>query len=275
MRRRIIALVAALLLAGVGTFVLIGFVRSAEDRATAGQELVTVYVVVSDIPAGTEGEEIGELIAAEQRPVQTRPVGAITDPASLVGLVATVDLLPGDVLVDSRWASPAEAELRRDDLPDRRVEVPPGHLEIPVRLATEQALGGIIDAGDTVAVVASFDAYAPAGGEIVEVDGDLIAIPESADADGAEQVQATHIIIHNALVVEVQAEALPTFNTEEGGSAVLAPRTGFIITFALEPNDVERIVFAATYGKLWLAHQTEDDIGPTDIVTIDDIFQDS
>ena len=41
MRRRIIALVAALLLAGVGTFVLIGFVQGAEDRATAGQELVT------------------------------------------------------------------------------------------------------------------------------------------------------------------------------------------------------------------------------------------
>jgi pilus assembly protein CpaB len=271
MRRRIIALVAALLLAGIGTFVLVGFVRSAEDRATAGQELVTVYVVQSDIEQGTDGENVGAFIIAEERPLNTRPVNAITDPASLVGLVANADLYVGEILVDSRWVPPAEADLRRDDLPDRRVEVPQGHLEIPIRLGTEQALGGIIDAGDTVAVIASFDAYAPPGGEIVEIDGDLVAIPETADAAGATEVQATHIIIHNALVVEVQAEANPLFASEEG-EAVLAPRTGFIITFALEPNDVERIVFAATYGQLWLASQTPDDIGPTDITTIDDIF---
>jgi Flp pilus assembly protein CpaB len=274
MRRRIIALVAALLLAGVGTFVLIGFVRSAEDRATAGQELVTVYVVATEVELGTHGQDVREFIVAEERPLLTRPANAITDPDSLVGLVANADLFIGEVLVDSRWVPPAEADLRRDDLPDRRVDVPSGHLEIPIRFATEQALGGIIDAGDTVAVIASFDAYAPPGGDIVEVDGDLIAIPESAEGEGVQEVQATHILIHNALVVEVQAEANPLFSSEEG-EAVLAPRTGFIITFALEPTDVERIVFAAQYGQLWLASQTVDDTGPTDIVTIDDIFSGS
>ena len=56
---------------------------------------------------------------------------------------------------------------------------------------------------------------------------------------------------------------------------MLAPRTGFIVTFALEPNDVERLIFAAQYGSIWLASQTADDTGPTDIVTIDDIFSGS
>lgn len=274
MRRRIIALVAALLLAGIGTFVLIGFVQSAEDRATAGQELVTVYVVLLDIEQGTEGSEVGESIIAEERPVSTRPVNAITDPASLVGLVANADLFVGEVLVDSRWVPPSEADLRRDDLPTRRVATPTGHLEIPIRFATEQALGGIIDAGDTVAVIASFDAYAPPDAEIVEGNGDLIAIPDSADTEVKIEVQATHIILHHALVIEVQAEANPTFSSEEG-QAVLVPKTGFIVTFALEPADVERLVFAAQYGQLWLANQTSDDTGPTDIVTIDDIFSDS
>ena len=274
MRRRIVALVAALLLAGIGTFVLIGFVQSAEDRANAGQELVTVYVVQLDIEQGTAGSEVGEHIIAEERPVSTRPVNAITDPASLVGLVANADLFVGEVLVDSRWVPPSEADLRRDDLPTRRVETPIGHLEIPIRFATEQALGGIIDAGDTVAVIASFDAYALQGAEVIEVDGDFIALPESADTEDEVEVQATHIILHHALVVEVQADANPTFSSEEG-EAVLAPRTGFIVTFALEPGDVERLVFAAQYGQLWLANQTSDDTGPTNIVTIDDIFSGS
>ncbi|MGI9621988.1 MAG: Flp pilus assembly protein CpaB [Acidimicrobiales bacterium] len=274
MRRRIIALVAALVLAGVGTFVLVGFVRGAEDRATAGQELVTVYVVNTEIPQGTEGEAVGAFVIAEERPANTRPGNAITDTTTLDGLVANAAIFPGEILLDSRWVLPTEADLRRDDLPTRRVEVPSGHLEIPIRFATEQALGGIIDAGDMVAVVASFDAYAPEGADIVEIDGDLVALPESTEEEGAQEVQATHIIIHDALVVEVQAENNPTFATDDG-EAVLAPQTSFIITFALEPSDVERIVFAASYGRLWLASQTPDDTGPTSIVTIDDIFQGS
>ena len=144
------------------------------------------------------------------------------------------------------------------------VEVPTGHLEIPVRFDAEQALGGIIDAGDTVAVVASFTAYSPAGTQIVELDdGGLVAVPETAEAEGGgEEIEATHIIIQNALVVEVQADSTPTFRAgeeESSSGAVLAPSTSFTITFALEPIDVERLVFAAEYGSLWLAAQTPDE----------------
>ncbi|MEM7286644.1 MAG: RcpC/CpaB family pilus assembly protein [Actinomycetota bacterium] len=272
MKRRIIALVAALLLAGVGTFVLIGFVQGAEDRATAGQELVTVYIVQSEIPQGTLGADVGAYIAAEQRPVETRPSNAVTDTTSLDGLASNADIFAGEVLVSDRWVLPTEAEIRREDIPLRRVEVPEGHLEIPVRFASEQALGGIIDAGDTVAVVASFDNYEPPDGDIVEIDDELVALPGST-LQGANAEQATHIIIHNALIVEVQAEAVPSFGGEDTGSTVLAPQTGFIITFALEPGDVERLVFSAQYGQLWLAKQTEDDTGPTSIVTLSDVFE--
>ena len=46
------------------------------------------------------------------------------------------------------------------------------------------------------------------------------------------------------------------------------------MTFALEPNDVERLVFATQYGTLYLAQQTPDDVGETGIVTIENIFRD-
>lgn len=271
MRRRIIALVAALLLAGVGTFVLIGFVQGAEDRATAGQELVTVYMVQQEIPQGTEGENVGAYIIAEERPLGTRPATAVTDTTTLDGLVANADIFAGEVLVSNRWVLPTEADLRNDAIPIRRIEVPEGHLEIPVRFASEQALGGIIDAGDTVAVIASIDAYEPPDGEIVEIDDDLVAIPGSTVA-AAPSEPATHIILHNALIIEVQAESAPSFGSEDTGDTVLAPSTGFIITFALQPNDVERLVHSARYGQLWLAKQTGDDTGPTSIVTTSDLF---
>ena len=41
----------------------------------------------------------------------------------------------------------------------------------------------------------------------------------------------------------------------------------------LEPGDVERLVFSAQYGQLWLAKQTEDDTGPTSIITLSDVFE--
>lgn len=280
MRRRIIALVAALLLAGVGTFVLVGFVRGAADRATAGEELATVYVIQRTVPEGTDGATIGNYVVISEVPQKVRAADAVTDLGDLAGFVNSVSLVPGEQLLASRFVLPTELDQRREDLPSRRVEVPDGMLELPVRLPVEAALGGIIDAGDTVAVVASFDDYNGSDGATVEVDDTVIAIPESVEDGEVVGQKATHILVHNALVVEVQADSEPTFsgsNEEgevEGGGALLAPSTSYIITFALEPADVERMVFAAQYGSLWLASQTADDTGPTQIVTLSEIFED-
>ncbi len=278
MRRRIIALVAALLLAGVGTFVLVGFVRGAADRATAGEELAAVYIIKSQIPQGTDGASIGRFVALEEVPVKIRASDAVTDLNDLAEFVANVDLVPGEQLLASRFVAPTELDARRDDLPSRRIEVPEGKLELPIRFTTEAALGGIIDAGDTVAIVASFSNYSGPLSDTVDLDGTIIAIPESIVDEGAGS--ATHILVHNALVVEVQADTAPVFaqgETDEGGvpsEALLAPATSFVVTFALDPIDVERAVFAAVNGELWLAAQTPDDTGPTKIITMPEIFED-
>lgn len=277
MKRRIIALVAALALAGVGTFVLVGFVQSAEERATADEELVLAYQVRSAIPKNTEGELMAQFVG-EKEPVPAKlvPLGAITDLADLEGFVTAVDLIEGDILVASRFVEPNQVDQAREALPERRVDVPTGHLELPISLDAERALGGIITAGDTVAVVASFGAVPVDGDSVVVLDDDTVAIPGSAA--NTQTAEATHIIIENALVVEVQASTPPAFTTGEDDlvqSTVLAPTGNFVVTFALQPSDVERMVFAAEYGNIWLAAQTPDDDGPTKVVTIDGIYEDS
>ena len=274
MRRRVIALVAAVLLAGVGTMVLVGFVQSAEERAVAGQELVAVLQVRLDttVPQGTMAEEIAPLIEVVQVPLQARAVGAITDLSEVAGLATAVELVPGEQLIAARFVQPAEVEAdRRDDLPRRRVAVPDGMLEVPVRLDAVSALGGIIDVGDTVAIIASFANYSGSTQETVTVDDQVVAVPGSGEGGGG---QATRTLIENALVIEVQADTAPTFVDDTSGEVVLAPASNFIVTFALEPNDVERLVFATQYGTLYLAQQTPDDVGETGIVTIENIFRD-
>jgi pilus assembly protein CpaB len=278
MKRRVIALVAALLLAGVGTFVLVGFVQGAEDRATAGEERVEVFIIQRTVPRATTGEALATAVPPyvklESLPIKAVAPGVVTNLDSLAGFVAEIDLTIGEQIIAGRWVAPGEVNTLRDALPERRVETPDGLLELPVSLGAEQALGGIIAAGDTVAVVASFESFPEdAAGETVTVGTDVVAIPGST-AEEASTIEATHIILHNALVVEVQATTPPSFVGEgDDGSTRLAPQGEFVVTFALSPRDVERVVFAAQYGELWLAAQTVDDVGPTSIVTIRDIFE--
>ena len=53
MKRRIIAAVAALLLAGIGAVVLTSYVRGADARAMAGMQTEKVLVVTTMVPKGT------------------------------------------------------------------------------------------------------------------------------------------------------------------------------------------------------------------------------
>ena len=53
MSRRMFGVIAAVLLGAIGTFVLVAYVRDAEDRAVAGERMVDVVVASSEIKAGT------------------------------------------------------------------------------------------------------------------------------------------------------------------------------------------------------------------------------
>ena len=78
-KRRIIGIVAATLLALIGTMSLVAYVRSAKDKAVADEALVDVYVVDEFVPKGAEPETIASAISLEQVPARLMQNGAITD----------------------------------------------------------------------------------------------------------------------------------------------------------------------------------------------------
>ena len=104
MRRRLLAASAALVLALVGTVVLVAYVRGADARALAGVQTVDVLVVAQPVPAGTAAAELAGLVRAEQVPVKAAVPGRVADLADLAGQVATVDLQPGEQLLAARFA---------------------------------------------------------------------------------------------------------------------------------------------------------------------------
>lgn len=247
MNRKLLGAVAAVLLAAIGTFVLVSFVRGAEQRALAGERLTQVYVVASPIEKGTQGEALRELLTVERVPLKVRAAGAISDLTDIDDKVTAVDLLPGEQLVEARFIDP-------EDVSAGQVDVPDGLLETTLSLEPQRALGGNLRPGDTVALTASFEPF--------DIEGTVDEKGQPLDEDGKKTGNTTHIILHKVLVTNVQG-GLPAPGEEDenaptGANAQAAAGANLMVTVALDAPSVERVVFASEFGLVWLSAEPED-----------------
>lgn len=242
MGRRILGIVLAVLLAAVGTGLLVLYVKGAERRALAGVELADVLVVQEAVEKGTAAEDLGDRVGVE--PVARKLVaeGAVADVEELEGRVAAVDLVPGEQVVSDRFAEPAAFQAGG-------VDVPEGLQVVTVALSADRTVGGHISPGDTVGVLASFDREA-----------------------GSQPI--THLMLHRILVTNVQGDPSGQPSTPEEEGNELAPAGNVLISLAVEAGQAERIVFAAEHGTLWLTSQPEDvDTDGTRVRNVEEIFQ--
>jgi pilus assembly protein CpaB len=229
MGKRIIGVVAAVLLAAVGTMALVGYVRGAETRALAGQETVEVLVLAEEVPRDTPAEDLSTFVSREQVPAKVRAMNSVDSLDELDGMVTAVDLVPGEQLVSTRFATPAQMTERSG------VEVPEGLQEVTVALEPQRAVGGQIRPADTVGLLASF---APD------------VLPYN-----------TKLVINQLLITNVQVEQLPSAPDEgeaDDASPDVAPTGNLLVTLAVDVEQAERIVFAAEHGTIWLTAQNED-----------------
>jgi pilus assembly protein CpaB len=258
MNRRIIGIVAAVVLATVGTFALVSYVQSAKDDAVAGEQLVEVYVVRDAVSRGAAVDQVRDAVELTEVPAKVRPDDAVTDLDGLDDeLVAAVDLAPGELLLTSRL-------IQQEDL--TRAQVPEGLQELTVALEPQRAVGGSIRAGETVGIVISFEPF---------------DLPN--DGQGGDQSEKTpnmtHLTFHKILVTSVQfdeSEAAP--DESEGDESddetvERAPSNQLLVTLALSSPQVEQVVFAAEFGHIWLtaenAQATEDG---TRVVTLGEVY---
>ena len=265
MNRKWIGVIVAVILAVVGTWVIVQYVQGADDRALEGEETVQVLVVDSKIAAGTPGDDIARKVRVELVPVKVQAPGSlesVEDLESLEGLVASIDLIPGEQVITARFITPQLLE-EQDD-----IIVPDGLLEVTLSLSPERAIGGVIRPGDHIAVFASFTSFTL---DAVEPGSEPTPTPTPTptpdpEAEGTAQGVAaaktpdtTHIILHKVLVTNVQVEELPAENTsEDAGTATLelSPTGNLLVTLALEPENAERFVFTAEFGTVWLAEES-------------------
>jgi pilus assembly protein CpaB len=221
-KRRVLAALAALVLATVGAAVLLAYVRGADSRALAGVRTVPVLVVTQPIPAGTAGDQLAASVRAELLPEKAAASGRVRDLTALTGKVATVDLEPGEQLLATRFAAPSQ--LRAPGT----VAVPDGKQEVSILLDPQRAIGGRLAAGDKVGVYLSE------------------TLPNGSGV--------THAVLHHVLVTQVQggtAPVPPSGDTQT--AAASAPAENVMVTLAVTAAQAEAVVFGQEHGKLWLS----------------------
>lgn len=288
--RRIIGIVAAILLALVGTVSLMGYMSSAKNRALADEKLVDVYVVDQFVPRGAGAEMIRSAVAIEQIPARLEQEGAVTDLEEVGERVAATDLQPGDQLLTARLTSQEGVIGEIDD-----------KVQVSVRLDAERAVGGALEKGDLVGVYLSFEPFDRVGtvdiSEVVEMPDDPDAegdtdTDDDGDGDGDETVSpadeqeatttqektpnVTALEFQHVLVTNVQTINPPVLSEQDADDATaIAQVTGtqYVVTLALSPEESERFVFATEFGKVWLSidpASVSDD--GTRLVTLGDVY---
>lgn len=219
MNSRVLAAVAAAVLAIAGSFLLITYTNGAEKRALAGVQTAEVLIVSAEVPAGTPADVVLKSATRQAVPAKAVPADAVTDPASISGLVSTVVLVPGEQLLSSRFQDPATMQT------PGTVAVPAGMQEVSILLAPQRSVGGRLQAGDTVGVFVS-----------------MKTPPE-----------VTHLTLHKVLVTAVQGTPAAADAASDASSG--AASEDVMITLALTAADAEKVVYAQEFGTIWLSDE--------------------
>jgi pilus assembly protein CpaB len=274
MNRRLIGIAVALVLGIVGTIILVNYVQSARDDAAEPEPTTSVLVVSGTIRQGATLEDIRAGVTLTDVPDGLLAEGVLKSLDGLDStLIAGVELQPGEQLLRSRLVLPEELV---------SVDVPAGLQELTIALSPERVVGGQIEAGSTVGVVMSFDPFELA------TSGAPTADAESPDADLPTRTpNTTKLTLNGILVTSLQlsrndAERTTETRTSDDGDGdqpVIAadineaPGDQLLVTLAVSAPEVEQIVFAAEFGRIWLTGQNAatDDSGSR-VLTLDQVY---
>ncbi|MEZ2390744.1 Flp pilus assembly protein CpaB [bacterium RCC_150] len=255
MKARLLGGIAALVVAIIGTVMLMIYVQGADKRALANTETEDVYVIEREIPAGTPTAKFGDSIIKKAVPKAAIAADTVTNLGDLGSKVSSIDFMPGEQLLASRMVDPNSLA------GPGRVQVPTGLQEVTVKLPIERVVGGHLAAGDTVGMMLSFKAD-----------------------DKANAPDQTSFTFNKVLVTAVQDAGgaitdSSNSSSQSNGGALNSNKAsgtngGYLVTVARSAVDVQKIVYAAEFGSIYLSKEpsgaTE---GATDVIDRGRVFK--
>jgi pilus assembly protein CpaB len=236
LKSRLLAGIAALVLAIIGGLLVVSYAQGADTRAVQDLDPVSVLVVKTTVPAGTSGAALAPFVAVEQLPGTAVATTALKNLDGAAGKVTAVELLPGEQVLQERLIAPEALKSSGS------VAVPEGLQEISFQLDPQRVVGGKVSPGDYVGVFISMKA------------GGIEAKPDK---------ETTQLSIHKVLVTGVQRAPVtaPTPQPSSSGPATgpaadtSLPTGLLLLTVAVNDVNASKIVFASEFATLWLSKE--------------------
>ena len=227
MGRRILAVLAAVMVALIGVVAVVIYAKGADARAVADQQPQTVFVAEQLVPSGTSAAEAVAkgLIVATKVAAKGVPAGALgaIDPAT-GKLVALTDIAPGEFVVAGRFGT--------TPMGTKVIQVPDGQVAISLTLSDPARVGAFVTPGSHIVI---YNTYVPVAGP--------------ASASGSKNVaaagRATRVLLEDVLVI---AMGSTTLTPPADGQA---QELGALVTVALPPATAAKLVHGIQTGTLY------------------------
>jgi pilus assembly protein CpaB len=249
MQSRVLAILVAVVLALVATAALVVYVNGADRRAISGQEPKLVWVAAKTITAGTNGVNAINLKLIEQREIPTKSVveGGVVSLSQIQNRTAAVDIVAGEQLLLKRWVA-AEDVAGKSLLP-----IEQGYQALSIGVDVVRQVAGFVTPGDWVSMV-------------LTVSG----------SDEGGSAQKSQVLLPKIQVLAIGATALANASSQGGGGRVNQGKGGqslTAVTLAVPDEHIERVVFAAEHGSIYLTLLRPDaKPAPGTGVTEDNVF---
>jgi pilus assembly protein CpaB len=229
MGRRVIAVLAAVLVGLVGVVAVLLYASGANSRAVADQQPETVFLAQQIVPAGTTAADAVAkgLMVPTKVAAKGVPVGALTSvDASYGKLVALTDIASGEFVMASLFGVTAQGE--------KAIQVPDGQVALSVSLSDPGGVGTFLTPGSRVVI---YDTFTP----------DLTS-------GTTNPVKETRVLIDDALIIAVGSAVLsPTGGQSAAASSASQNSAGALVTVALPPLDAANLVHGIQTGTLYAA----------------------
>lgn len=235
MARRSVLMLVAVLIALLGTALVVLYVNGIDKRATAGQEMVDVLTASATIDVGEDVSAAQEAGKFEKTQVRRADLveGALTTTSTISDEVALGTIYAGEQILRANFGSLGDADA---------LVIPDNKLAVSVELTDPERVAGFVNPGSQVAIFVSAD-------------------PMIFKPDGTEQKlpQYTRLLLPAVEVVGVGTTSLTskTVKTEDGAETTeQVPRT--ILTVAVTQEEAEKLIYASRNGDVSFAMLTSE-----------------
>ncbi len=223
MGRRILAILAAAVIALVGAVLVLVYARGADARAVEAASPTTVYVSSAIIPAGTtlkDAVRLGQLTETDVA-ARAKPAGALeTVDETNSELVALSDIAPGQYVLAAGFGEVP--------LGEKALQVGAGKLAVSVQLQDPARVGNFVTPGSFLTIFMTYDLA-------------KLETTSSGDTAKTDLGSGTSILLDNVKVIAMgDASLTPAQGTE--GADPAQQSASFLVTLEVTPEQAARLV---------------------------------